>query len=568
MATRTANLGLIKPAGGEMYDIANDNANMDTLDTEVAARIKTVNGAAADSDGNLELKTVPYAENLETSMSQASAGVFMQRTTGGDASLSDGDAWLTLIRGQRVHTGYSAESLEMTVTPAERGEGVDPITAEIDRDDFVEAVEDTSGTYTFTYTSDWNNDPSDYGITVTGTPISGDAISVVFAAEVRGTITQSNPQTFVSTGWNLYNHTAGYAKVVKYSDDLGYMIAGSYTALQFSATLDGAKTSITPLDGLFNVASDGYVWVTGGNATTTQIWATWADWGTAALANGGVWEAYEETEVDLSTFMGTNFPYGLMAVGTTADELNLNIGLATSWIERMAYSAANLATAEASGRDYEYDEDYIYIVKAAADFYELTVDGQYEANDHGIEFFTGSDTGVYAQTLYGCNLKNRLERDVVTLSQQSLTSTQQGQVRTNIAAASASDVSSLSDQIANKLDTSKVYNGLDKSASGYVLDARQGKNLIKKPVFTESGSAAADLSFVLPGLICFFIAIQRSGAEATQDGYGILKENGGTLALVKKTGLTNVSVKSYNSTTYTATISVPSYTSLYVFALT
>lgn len=31
--------------------------------------------------------------------------------------------------------------------------------------------------------------------------------------------------------------------------------------------------------------------------------------------------------------------------------------------------------------------------------------------------------------------------------------------------------------IANKLDTANVYNGLDKSASGYALDARQGKAL-------------------------------------------------------------------------------------------
>lgn len=458
MASRTANLRLIKPDDGEAFDIANENANMDTLDEEVASRIKKVNGEGPDSDGNLNLKTVPYAENLETNMSQASAGVFELRTTGGDASLSDGDAWLTLIRGHRVHNGYSAESLVMTVTPAERGEGDAPIMAEVDRDDFVAAVSGVSGTYTFTYTGSWNTNPANYGITVTGTPISGDEISVVFAAEVRGTIIQSNPQTFVSTGWNLYNHAVGYARVKKYSPDMGYMIAGAYTALQFSATLDGAKTSLVAEDGIITITQDGYIWVTGGNTTTTQIWATWSDWTTQALCNGGVFEAYEQTVVDISAFMALRFPNGLMAVGSYADELNLNIGIATSWVQRMSYSAENLATAEATGRDYEYDENYIYLAKAAADIYEIKVEsggqttyfpGDYTANDHGLEYFTGTAVGVYAQNLYGCNLKNRLERDVLTISQQTLDNSQKTQARTNIGAASAAEVSSLSDQIAN-----------------------------------------------------------------------------------------------------------------------
>jgi hypothetical protein len=113
------------------------------------------------------------------------------------------------------------------------------ISAEIDEDIFLSEMSNTSGYMEFTYTTNWDYNPVTYGITVTGSPISGDKIRVDYIKETRGTITQSNPQSFKSSGWNLYNHTNGYARVLKYSETYGFGIAGTYTSLAFSSTISG-----------------------------------------------------------------------------------------------------------------------------------------------------------------------------------------------------------------------------------------------------------------------------------------------------------------------------------------
>ena len=458
MATQTTNLHLSKPAYSDAADIAVINSNMDIIDeavTEIqndvetldSAAIKAVNDIAPDTDGNVDINTVDFANNLVADDAQASFGEFIARTTGGDASLSDGDAWLSRVRGGRVHTGYVAESINMTVTAAEReaqeGQASDTIQATLNRDTFVAAAS-SSGTYTFTYTTEWSLDPATYGITVTGTPIEGDVITVVYVAEVRGTITMASPTAFVSTGWNLYNNSTGYARAIKYSDTYGFKIGGTYTAVQFSSTLSGTKTTITPVDGAFNITEDGYIWVSGGNSTDTYVYMTWSDW---TSGYDGSFVAYNESTISLSSVM-SNFSYGLCQVGTVRDEIDLNLGVATSNVDRMTYTAANLATAKASGRAYEYDTNYIYIVRAEPITYSFTLDGAYTAADHGIEFFTGTSVACYANMFYGQNLKDKLRTDVVTISAQSLSSSQQSQVRTNIAAASQADLTTLSDHIA------------------------------------------------------------------------------------------------------------------------
>lgn len=365
-------------------------------------------------NGDVTLREVPLAVNLSSDKTQESLGEFIIRTSGGSASISDGDAFALRILGNRVHTGYIPESLMMTVNAASRTIEDQPITAEIDRDTFVAYVSD-SGTTTLTYTTEWSANPALYGITVTGTPVDGDEIVVVYVKENRGTITVANPTALKSTGWNLYNHTAGYAYATKYSDDYGFMIGGTYTAVKFATAPDAVeKTTITPVDGMFSIPSDGYIFVEGGNNTDTFIINVWSDWTDGPV---GTFEAYSETEINFATIMQTYFANGLLRVGDVRDEINLNTATAISRINRMAYSAANLATAKASGRAYEYDTNYIYIVKAVFDVNDITLDGSYTASDRGNEFFTGTTIPVFIETLYGNNLKNKLERDVVTKSQ-------------------------------------------------------------------------------------------------------------------------------------------------------
>ena len=444
MSILTPFFNLIKLAKTDKYAISQFNDNMDIIDEEMHRPPLTVNEIEPDPvTRDLRLDVVSLADNLTSEQAQINMGTFILRTSGGEASIEDGEAWMSDIRGNMVKTGYVAESLNMTVTPAQREEGVAPITATIDRDTFVEEVT-SSGTITLNYTTEWSEDPATYGITVEGEPISGDVITVVYVKENRGTITTAQPTSFVSTGWNLYNHAVGYARVVNYSVEYGFMIAGTYTGIKFAATLTGEQTDITPVDGYFTVPSDGYVFITGGNDTDTAIWMTWSDW--TEEANGGVFEAYSQTSIDLSGVM-VNFPDGLMRIGNVYDEINPNTGKAYSRIEKMEYTAENLANVIALGVAYDTDTNYIYAVRPVSVAYTISLDGEYTVSDHGEEMFIGTSVPVTGSFLYGNDLKGKLRRDVLTISQQTLTAAQKAQVLTNIGGASASSVQDLSDRI-------------------------------------------------------------------------------------------------------------------------
>ena len=414
-----------------------ESGSQTTVKAAIEARVKTVNRKAPDADGDVDLSVVPLAENLQSDKMESVEGAFIIRTTGGNASVSDGKAYPLHLFGAAEHTGYVAEELNMTVIPITRTEPDEPITATIDRDTFVAYV-DESSTINLYYTTEWSADPELYGITVTGTPVAGDQITVVYVKEVRGTITVANPARMVGTGWNLFDYNNGYARVVKYSTEYGYKIGGSYASIQFSATLTGERSSITPgVDGLFNVPSDGYVFVTGGNNTDTYILTTWSDW--MEGPSSGYWEPYRESGIDLSTVMTTYFPNGLLAVGTTSDEIDLSAKRSISRIERMAYSEENRAAAAASGRSYDFDQNYIYIVRESAVISAITIDTTYNVSEHGLEWFTETTLPVISEILYGKNLRDKLERDVVTISAQTLTEEEKAQVRTNIGAMSQAD---------------------------------------------------------------------------------------------------------------------------------
>lgn len=408
----TPNIGLVKQDGNEYGDYEITNDNWDKVDEEIGKRGKTVNGIVPDDTGDYKVHEVTFARQIITDDAQQSTGEFLFRTTGGDASLSDGDAKLIAIFGRMEHTGIVEESLQMTVNAAERDPGEESITAQIDRDTFVAYVAD-SGTITLTYTDAWSANPTLYGVTVEGTPVSGDQIVIVYVKEDRGLITPSAPNKFISTGWNLYNNALGYARVKKYSSSYGFIIGGTYTKVEFATTPNGTRTTITPASGYFTIPSDGYVIVTGGNATNTYILMTWSDW---SEGYEGDWKAYTESVIDLSSIM-SNFTNGLLQVAGIADEINFGTGNAYSRIERIAYTAQNIADVIASGRPYEADENYIYVVRSSEVAYSFSVSGDYTACDHGQELIEGGTVPVYVQCLYGQNLVDKLRTDVVTKSQ-------------------------------------------------------------------------------------------------------------------------------------------------------
>lgn len=507
----------------------------------INARVKTINGEPADDSGNVEVTHSLSADNLTSNASQTAMGEFARRTSGGAASIETGSAWMSTIRGNRVHIGYVPENLTMTLTTAPREEGQEPITATLDHDTFIEAASG-SGTYNFVYTTSWSVNPATYGITISGTPVSGDQIVVSYTAEDAGTIIQSDPETFVATGWNLYNHDLTYAIGLKYKENATYRIAGNYTAVKFSATVDGTKTTITPADGVFTITSNGYIWVEGGDATTTEVFMTWNDWLDANDAPSE-FEAYTESVIDMSDLFtgdGCPFPYGLMRTGEVRDEINFNTGIATSNVQRLSNSAENMAAAVASGLTYEYDTNYIYIERATPVEYDLDdyegITGAYEVNDHGLEYFTETSIAVYAICIYGNNLKNKLERDVLTISAQSLTSGQKGQARTNIGAASADDVSTLNSNFATykQSDSFTVSSGYDtrylSSVSGYIQNG-----VLTVYVTVNSGLDAGwynGISLNLPekyrpNSTIYSTHRINSASDAGKSIYGILSSAGG-----------------------------------------
>lgn len=463
MADKTTHYRLNKPTVAEQLDISDLNENMDIIDGELYGRAKSLNGIAPDENGNIELTTVPLAENLTSSYNQTSQESFVIRTTSGASSVNDGAGTLESVLGGRVREGYVPYKLVKTETHAQRDEDEDDFIASVDDDVFLSRGV-AGGTISFTYEDGWSVTPSQpsgedplawYGISVLGTAKSGDEIVLNYTEAVLGTIIQSTPTAFVSTGWNLYNHQTQCARVVRYSETQGYRIAGSYSSIRFSATQNGERRAITPdVNGNFNVPSAGYIWVNGGDNTSTAIWATWGDWSGNYV---GDFEVYKENRIDLSAIMTAYFPNGLMQVGNYRDEINFSTGIATKSIDRFARDAQDTAIANAkrNGQQYEYDTNYVYVVRMTAETHPVSIDNSYIMSDHGTELFADTDVPVVARTIYGANLKNKLERDVLTISAQELNDAQKEQVRENIGAAPAS----LSNEI------SSVIGGLFKTVT-------------------------------------------------------------------------------------------------------
>ena len=101
------------------------------------------------------------------------------------ANVFDGE----IISGDSIQIVWDGEEDAVVTVTCPRT--APTITATIDRDDFVAAA-DASGTYNFYFTTEWSDDPEDYGITVTGTPASQQAAMTAETSSVLAATTTAS----------------------------------------------------------------------------------------------------------------------------------------------------------------------------------------------------------------------------------------------------------------------------------------------------------------------------------------------------------------------------------------
>ena len=255
-----------------------------------------------------------------------------------------------------------------------------------------------------------------WGCTVSGgTVATNDYFDTIFGQASIGTLTTATPTSFVSTGYNQYNATAGYAHV-KGSNQ--YRVSGTYTSLGFTTEVGGTTSAVTVTSGKFTPSEDGYIYVNGasGDILIALVWS--------GIRDTDPFEAYETSTVAIPTVDASNNPlptatYGIPSVNTVRDELNFDEKKYYQRVGHYAYSAENLATVQALGVDYWYDESDIFYVLETPVVYTLadSVSGEYEANDFGTEEFVGTTVAPLTDVFYMDNLVDKLRNlaDIQTI---------------------------------------------------------------------------------------------------------------------------------------------------------
>lgn len=451
------------------------------LSKKVDAKVSTVNANLPDPFGNIEITRVPLADNLYSSDNTEVYGSFLIRTTGGNNDVHSGPAQIDYIRGNVEIEGRSEEHLAINASSThvpEPGEIYIPISASISSSVWrASRYGAESGVYMFIYDgSNWTYnsltvDLTSVGITVEGSIFASDIVTVDYTKKEQGTIYIAKPEKFTSTGLNIFNKNnttniienatidlSGNIKAatnswvimvhVPYANDRGYVAYSSeyaITRIGFS-TVKPAIGDAVSLSGaalgaqlsVYMVPEEGWLCVSTTDMDTLCVHPRWSG------ENDLVYAPYTETTITLPTTdrEGTNLPlatYGMPSIEGVRDELNLDLKRYIQRIGVEPYSDEKLAEIEAAGYLHDYDETYIlYALPMFKSYYlDSSISGVYTAHDYGLEEFSGGSVTVYTDNLYGDNLKDKLKRDVVTISAQNLTTAQQKQVRENIGAAPA-----------------------------------------------------------------------------------------------------------------------------------
>lgn len=302
---------------------------------------------------------------------------------------------------------------------------------------------------------------STYGISITsGSAAVDDDIQIVFVAEQVGVVQVANPTALFTTGFNKFNskgndiltnytiNTSGnitsssgyytiWVKVLGgntytvYNADNKAIARAAYSAsvpntsttgmtVLSVVTTNSSKKTVTNSDynKHYTPSADGYLVVTSTAIENLCISITWNGYAE------GVYESYWDYTLPIKyedASGNTITDYGMPYLSSTYyDEMNFEDGYYYKRTDRMAYSAANLATVQALGTTYVYDDNYIY--------YGLPTDKQirydlpsntsmtFQTSDYGTEEFLNTTQPLYATILYQSNLKDKLATEVEVIS--------------------------------------------------------------------------------------------------------------------------------------------------------
>ena len=307
---------------------------------------------------------------------------------------------------------------------------------------------------------------------------------------------RSSDNTYVAWCKAVGGLSAGY---VAYSNtnytDATLEPSGHILNLGYCATKPSFNVEVTtietpdPVFSTINFEDDGYIVAAVDNINYLAMHPRWSDStkdfhyedytvSTIALPSQG---KYNNEFVDLPLTQ-----WGMPAVGNISDRLNLEAKTYIQKIGRVANTSINMQDIIALNTPYIYDENYIYYVLLQfKEYTELAVTSTYQVNDYGTEEFTNTIVPVYAQTLYGENLSDKLRNDVITISKMepSLTNDQQKTVCNNIGAlrtVGGSTTGSI------KIVSSNVYGGSTSSESWYGIYGNSELALWGQPDINDS----------------------------------------------------------------------------------
>ena len=360
-------------------------------------------------------------------------------------------------------------------------------TSSVDNTEFVFDYDEELGSWLLNHQTITLND---YGLSISagGVATTGDkitvtringttttAIDVKYQKPDRGIITNATPSQFAASGFNQFNkdssdfYLSGYTisdgtivpstgKYVCYCRALagspsgyiayssgGYLISG---AVGYCATIPSNGTQLTQTTEDWDkrdvyhaslmIEEDGYIAVAVNSKDDLCMHIRWDD------EEDDIYEEYvapSTITIPSTAKDDTSLPlasYGMPALGAIKDRLVMDSGTDEGTyiqkIERVAYTEIALQETINSGVAYDYDRNWIYRALTTPVNYTVTAHALYEVNDLGTEEFLGTTVPVWAENLYGENLRNKLKVNTLTVSEQNppLNTSQKKQVQENL----------------------------------------------------------------------------------------------------------------------------------------